>query len=64
MLIIDISVLYLKLLSFKSLTHEKTYLFEISYSKKTFKWTCKYFYPGIELNSEKKKNNKSYMMNF
>lgn len=29
MLIIDISVLYLKLLSFKSLTHEKTYLFEI-----------------------------------
>lgn len=37
MLIIDISVLYLKLLSFKSLTHEKTYLFEISYSKKTFK---------------------------
>lgn len=64
MLIIDISVLYLKLLSFKSLTHEKTYLFEISYSKKTFKWTCKYFYLGIERNSEKKKKNKSYMMNF
>lgn len=34
MFIVDINVLYLKLISFKSFTHEGTYLFEINYKNK------------------------------